>query len=248
MASRREPEVPDDEPERRVHRNYRRVAFPLADPLTSYEKREWEELCVLARMFRTTPEALREARERDDIPNWDEPVPLGEGQVPQPKERAMAEQQVQETVMAEGWDEVGKSVGSGGAWLKFKDGESHVLNFCGRPKHITKDFNDGKGAKRRVSIDVLVIVNGECSLKTWEMSEPTWIDLVEERRELGAKFSDAVFKVTRSGAGSDTRYKFRYGRQISPQEQAQRDGASAPPAVLAAGSGGPSPADDDIPF
>ena len=133
-------------------------------------------------------------------------------------------QEATERVISEGWDEVDKSVGSAGGWMKWTDGQTHSLNVFGKPKHTEKDFGDGKGPKSRISVDVFVPGEG---CKVWEMSPGTYRDLKEERAEAGAKFANGVFKVKRTGTGSDTRYKFRFERELTAQEIAARSDAGA---------------------
>lgn len=136
----------------------------------------------------------------------------------------MAQQEATEKVISEGWDEVDKTVGSAGAWMKWTDGQVHSLNVFGKPKHTEKDFGDGKGPKARISLDVFVPGEG---VKTWEMSPATYRDLKEERAEAGEKFANGVFKVKRMGTGTDTRYKFRFERELTGPEIAARSDAGA---------------------
>ena len=58
---------------------------------------------------------------------------------------------------------------------------------------------------------------------------------------------ERVTTVKRAGTGSDTKYKFRLQRQLSPAEASERAAAGA--VSNAGGGAGPSaPPDDDIPF
>ena len=148
-------------------------------------------------------------------------------------------------VISEGWDEVDKSVGSAGDWMKWTDGQSHAVNVFGKPKHVEKDFGDGKGPKARVSVQVFVPGEG---VKTWDMSPATYRDLKEEREDAGdRKFAVAVFKVTRRGSGADTRYKFKIERSLTAEEIAARNSGGTPPPVPTASASKPAET-DDIPF
>ncbi len=184
-------------------------------------------------MLKTTTEALEDAESADDVPAfW--PLP-SEAQAATKGARDMANEQASEKVISQGWDDVDKSVGSGGAFMKWTDGQVIEVNICGVPKHVEKDWGDGKGPKTRINIEVYVSGEG---CKTWDLAPATWKDLKDERAECKAPFIDAVFAVKRHGSGADTRYKFRYRRQLTAAEMDER-GATADTKTV----GG-----DDIPF
>jgi hypothetical protein len=163
-------------------------------------------------MLKTDIEDLERQERDDDIPDFYAAL-KAEGEMTMTNDSS-------EKVLAEGWDDVDKSVGSGGAWMKWNDGQVHLVNICGKPKHIEKDFGDGKGPKARIRIDVYVPGEG---VKAWEMAPGTWKDLKEERAECKSPFADALFEIKRRGTSTDTRYKFRFNRALTASEVADRN-------------------------
>lgn len=188
-------------------------------------------------MLRTTVEQLEEEERNDRLPDWDD-----EGNVRPPPIEARADNErtrdmneTKEVVKAEGWEEVGKSVTTGGRFLKLTDGQAIDVNICGVPKHIEKDWGDGKGPQTRVQIEVFVPGGGK---KIWDQAPATWSDLKDEKAFCKHPFADAVFNIKRAGSGSDTRYKMRYQRQLTAAEVNER--STVANASLVGG--------DDIPF
>lgn len=194
----------------------REVAFPVAPPAVP------ERLITVARMLKVDPLDLVDEEAADDIPDFwpllDEHRPTHTNE----SESDMSDDS-EEEVVSVGWDEVDKTIGSGGKWLKIADGQTVMINIFGTPRHVKREFQ-GK-INDRVSIEVFAPGEG---LKTWEVSQATYREIREERDSLkGNAFSDALFKVKRTGAAKDTRYRFRFERQLTAQEIAERIAADA---------------------
>jgi hypothetical protein len=185
--------------------------FPVAEPISP-------RLIRLAKMLKADIEDIELQQLNDDIPDFYNALKV-QGEMTMTNDSS-------EKVLAEGWDDVDKSVGSGGAWMKWNDGQVHQINICGKPKHVEKDFGDGKGPKARIRIDVYVPGEG---VKAWEMAPGTWKDLKEERSECKTPFADTIFAVKRLGTGTETRYKFRAQRVMTAAEIADRNSSSSAP-------------------
>jgi hypothetical protein len=164
-------------------------------------------------MLKTTVEQLN--KDWDRLPEW----ALGH----ESKESKAMAQDDEFEVVSSGWDEVDRTLGSGGEWLKVNDGQVVELNVVGEPKHIRKAFRDEK-PKDRVLYRVFVPGMG---IKQWEVAGATHAEIKEERKGCKEPFGDALIAVKRSGSGPDTRYRIRYRRQLNAQEIAARSDAGA---------------------
>lgn len=132
----------------------------------------------------------------------------------------MNNEESKDVVVSSGWEDVDRSVATGGTWVKFTDGQTHSINVFGAPAHIKSTFQ-GKTSDR-VRFDVFLPGQG---VKIWQMAGATYADLKEEREACREPFGDAVFNVKRNGTGPDTRYRIRYLRQLTAQEVAERSDA-----------------------
>lgn len=209
MARERESKIPAN--------HYRSVAFPLDAPGDIHpaeRERRWRRYERLAKIFKTTAEAIEAEGLADDIPDWGSEAPKGK--------KDMANEEDFE-VVSSGWDEVDRTLGSGGEWLKVNDGQVVELNVVGEPKHIRKAFRDEK-PKDRVLYRVFVPGMG---VKSWEVAGATHAEIKEERKACKEPFGDALIAVKRNGSGPDTRYRIRYRRQLTAQEIAARSDSGA---------------------
>lgn len=151
----------------------------------------------------------------------------------------MAKEAVEKEI-ARGWDESEKAADSGGLFMKWEDKQVHAFNVCSEPVFFEKDWNDGKGPKRRAKVDVYIPGEG---IKVWEMSSTVFRDLADERKEAREPFGDALIAVKRVGSGTDTVYKIRAQRQLTAAEIKDRDAALASK-VSSGGGAAMAPADD----
>lgn len=149
-----------------------------------------------------------------------------------------------EKILASGWADSVKAANSSGSWVKFENGQIHMMNICGEPVYFEKVW-EGE-AKKRFRIEVYIPGEGK---KTWEMSPGTMRRLNEEREEAAeagkVDFAGAVYAIKRVGVGPKTEYRFRYQRQLTPAEVTERQAASSPTVGNGASN---SKHSDDIPF
>lgn len=141
----------------------------------------------------------------------------------------MANEDRDDVVVSSGWEDVDKSIGTGGKWLKFADGQSMTVNFFGAPSHVRGTFKEK--TTDRVRFDVFIPGQG---VKIWEVAGATYAELKEEKAACREPFADACFTVKRTGMDVNTRYRVRYARQLTPQEIAARSDAAAATGVAAA--------------
>ncbi len=149
----------------------------------------------------------------------------------------MSDEKQSEKILATGWDDVEKASASSGAWIKWENGQIHMVNIFGTPVFFEKVW-DGE-AKRRVRVEVFVPGDG---VKIWEMAPGTLRELNEERGEAKVDFTAAVYAIKRVGAGKDTKYRIRYQRQLTADELATRGAAPLP------STNGKGKSAEEIPF
>lgn len=222
----------------------RDVEFPLGELID-------QGAVQVAKMLGVPFEELEASRAADDIPEWvihpdgtveTRPAPVRQGPEQRTKERAMAN--VSEKVVAEGWDDIDVGTSGAGAFIKWQAGDERLVNVWGVPRQVEKDWNDGKGPKMRVYVDVYVAGDG---VKTWDMAPATYGVIKKEMKEFGSQFRDALFKVNCEGSMQQKRLTVSYRRQLKPEEAAKRDeavAAAGAQAATATRTGG----DSDIPF
>lgn len=155
----------------------------------------------------------------------------------------MSDDKQPEKILASGWDDVEKAVASSGAWLKWENGQIHMVNVFGAPVFFEKVW-DGE-AKRRVRVEVFVPGDG---VKVWEMAPGTLREINEERGDCKTPFADAVYAIKRTGMGKETKYRMRYQRELTAAELTARKEASLSAPSGAAPANGSSRQQDEIPF
>lgn len=171
-------------------------------------------------MLGTTVEALLREEQEDVLPEWlvnDDgsvttiqatPVEAATNE----KDKPMNDEDARRMV-SEGWDDVDKTIGSGGRWLKIADGQTALVNFFGKPKHVKSEFQ-GREVDR-VSFEVFVVGEG---CKLWEVSQATYREIREEKDQTKGEFGNMVFRIKRTGVGKETRYRMRQERALTAQE------------------------------
>ena len=126
-----------------------------------------------------------------------------------------------------GWDDDGG--GSGGRWLKLKDGDEAMLNVFGKLTKFDKYWPGEEKAQHRWTVSVF-----NCDTKTvqeWEFGFKVFKTvkaIVDKLRSKNKNIADQVLSVSRTGSGkNDTSYLVMHDDALTDEQRAARTTAIA---------------------
>jgi hypothetical protein len=100
---------------------------------------------------------------------------------------------------------INEVIQDGQKYLKLKAGESLIVKFSDNFEKVASKFEDRTSIKYETA--VYFRVNGVTNTKVWAGSSIFFETCSKKAFEKGLGFSEASYKVTRIGDGTDTRYE-----------------------------------------